>query len=189
MQTLPLFPLSAHLLPGGRLSLRIFEPRYIRMVKEVCAANGTFVVCMLKADGDKTLNSHIHSIGTQSRIVDFDVLEDGLLGITVEGVACVEISNIQTEDDGLRIGDCRLIELWQDTIPQEAIEPMHVRLKEIFEKYPEVNGLYLSPNFEDPVWVIHRWLELLPVDTSQKQAFLAQKDCSKVIEFLRQLID
>ncbi|WP_100656325.1 LON peptidase substrate-binding domain-containing protein [Alteromonas flava] len=189
MHTLPLFPLSAHLLPAGRLSLRIFEPRYIRMVKEVCASNSEFVVCMLNAKGDKEKNTHIYPIGTKSKIVDFDVLEDGLLGITVEGLECVNITNIQTQADGLRVGECNAIHLWKEEIPAAEIEPMHIRLKEIFEKYPEVNGLYQSPQFNDPVWVIHRWLELLPVEAEQKQAFLAQKDCSKVLEFLRQLID
>ena len=32
--TLVLFPLSAHLLPGGIMPLRIFEPRYQRMIAE-----------------------------------------------------------------------------------------------------------------------------------------------------------
>ncbi|MGL4715609.1 MAG: LON peptidase substrate-binding domain-containing protein, partial [Aeromonas sp.] len=31
---LALFPLSAHLLPGGIMPLRIFEPRYQRMIAE-----------------------------------------------------------------------------------------------------------------------------------------------------------
>ena len=31
-EELPLFPLSAVLLPGGRLPLQIFEPRYLDLV-------------------------------------------------------------------------------------------------------------------------------------------------------------
>ena len=43
--TLVLFPLSAHLLPGGIMPLRIFEPRYQRMIAEV--REREFALCML----------------------------------------------------------------------------------------------------------------------------------------------
>ena len=66
---------------------------------------------------------------------------------------------------------------------------MDDRLKEIFDKYPEVNALYAEPKFDDPIWIIHRWLEHLPVDADQKQHFLEQKDCSKALRFLRELIE
>ena len=56
LERFPLFPLSAHLLPEGRMALRIFEPRYVRMVKQACAANSGFVMCMLNASGDKETN-------------------------------------------------------------------------------------------------------------------------------------
>ena len=188
MQKLPLFPLSAHLLPGGRMSLRIFEPRYVRMVKDVCASDSVFAVCMLDSNGDKEQNTHIHNLGTVSKVVDFDVLEDGLLGITVDGLYCAQISEIETEEDGLRVGHCSDVGGWSCDIEETEIAPMNERLQEIFEKYPEVNALYTAPKFDDPIWVIHRWLELLPVDASQKQHFLEQKDCSKALKFLRELI-
>ncbi|MDM7859792.1 LON peptidase substrate-binding domain-containing protein [Alteromonas sp. ASW11-36] len=189
MQRLSLFPLSAHLLPGGRMSLRIFEPRYVRMVKEVCASDSVFVVCMLNSEGDKEINTHIHPLGTVGKVIDFDVLEDGLLGVTVEGQHCVKVSSIETESDGLRVGQCEEVDGWTCDISQTDIAPMNMRLKEIFEKYPEVNALYAEPAFDDPIWVIHRWLELLPVDASKKQYFLEQKDCGKALQFLRELIE
>ena len=43
--TLVLFPLSAHLLPGGIMPLRIFEPRYQRMIAE--SREREFALCML----------------------------------------------------------------------------------------------------------------------------------------------
>jgi Lon protease-like protein len=88
----PLFPLSAHILPEGRMALRIFEPRYIRMVKDACRLNEGFVICMLNSKGQKEDNTHIFPTGTYCKVIDFDVLEDGLLGITVEGLKCVSIS-------------------------------------------------------------------------------------------------
>lgn len=171
------------------MSLRIFEPRYVRMVKQVCANDATFAVCMLNSEGDKDKNTHIHKLGTVSKVVDFDVLEDGLLGITVEGMYCAEVSDIEAETDGLRIGMCKDVGGWSCDINENEITPMNERLAEIFDKYPEVNALYSAPRFDDPIWVINRWLELLPVDAAQKQHFMEQKDCSKALQFLRELIE
>ncbi|WP_343860474.1 LON peptidase substrate-binding domain-containing protein [Aliiglaciecola litoralis] len=187
--SLPLFPLSAHVLPGGVMSLRIFEPRYVRMVKEACANGTGFAICMLNAQGDKSNNQHIYPLGTYVTVEDFDLLDDGLLGITVKGHRCIRIESITTEEDGLRIGQCRWQDNWKCAIDAETITPMDARLREIFEKYPEVKNLYPSPEFDNPIWVIYRWLELLPVNAEQKQAFLEEKDCRTALEFLSQLVE
>ncbi|MEW9798797.1 LON peptidase substrate-binding domain-containing protein [Alteromonas sp. CYL-A6] len=186
---LPLFPLSAHLLPGGRMSLRIFEPRYVRMVKEACASGKGFVMCMLNARGDKEANEHIFPIGTYAEVIDFDLLEDGLLGIKIAGIHSVEVTDIRTEHDGLRVGKCETVQPWCCDISPQQIAPMDERLQEIFERYHELGAMYDNPAFDDPVWVMHRWLELLPVDARQKQHFLQQKDCRKLMNYLSALIE
>ena len=180
---LPLFPLSSHILPEGRLTLRIFEPRYVRMIKQACANNTGFVICMLNN------KAQIFPLGTHCKIIDFNVLEDGLLGITVEGVECVSIAEFETEFDGLRIGECDVTDKWSSTINIADLHPIDTRLQEIFERYPEVSSLYTEPRFNDPIWVINRWIELLPVGAEQKQHFLSQTDCQKVLNYLSQLID
>src|SRR6476660_6348415 len=38
MATLPLFPLGTVLLPGARLPLQIFEPRYVALLRDLLAA-------------------------------------------------------------------------------------------------------------------------------------------------------
>lgn len=184
----PLFPLSAHLLPGGRMALRIFEPRYTRMVKEACSQGQGFVLCMLDAKGDKEKNEHIYARGTYAEVIDFTTLEDGLLGITVAGLYGVSIDNITTEQDGLRVGDCTPVDPWDCSISAEDIAPMTDKLTEVFDLYPEIASLYDRPSFSDPIWVLNRWLELLPVDADTKQEFLSQTDCRKVLNYLTELV-
>lgn len=186
---MPLFPLSSHILPGGRMALRIFEPRYVRMIKQACASDTGFVICMVNNQGDKGNNSHIFNVGTVCKVVDFDVLEDGLLGVTVEGIECVSIKDIVTEHDDLRVGFCEPTIKWDCELNLDEMHPIGDRLKEIFERYPEVSSLYTDTHFDDPLWVINRWLELLPVGAEQKQHFIAQSDCSKVLNYLSQLIE
>ena len=46
--TLPLFPLNTVVFPGGRLPLRIFEQRYLEMVKQAIADNTPFGICAIR---------------------------------------------------------------------------------------------------------------------------------------------
>lgn len=67
------------------MNLRIFEPRYKRMVKECSLQDSGFGVCLVGNDGDPKAVGNVSSIGTLVTIVDFETLSDGLLGITVAG--------------------------------------------------------------------------------------------------------
>ncbi|MDF2178205.1 LON peptidase substrate-binding domain-containing protein [Aliiglaciecola sp. CAU 1673] len=184
-----LFPLSAHVLPGGRLALRIFEPRYVRMVKEACAQGRQFGVCMLNPKGSKADNSHIFPIGTKVRVIDFDQLPDGLLGITVEGQECFVVKEITTEQDELRVGQCIHLRDWYSDLCLPNIAPLSDKLKEVFSHFPDLTSLYDNPSFEDPQWVVFRWLELLPVEAEYKQQLLANQDYGQMLEFLNQIME
>lgn len=185
-----LFPLSAHLLPGGRLSLRIFEPRYVRMVKEACAGQRDFAICMLDPKGDKNTNQHIFPLCTLAKIVDFSALQDGLLGIVVEGQAGLHIEQIETESDELRVASYFPQEAWDWTasLEPQALQLVTSKLQDVFERFSDLQELYPTPAFHDAQWVIFRWLELLPVEASVKQSLLSAKDCRNVLIFLTELL-
>lgn len=187
--TKALFPLSAHILPGGRMDLRIFEARYIRMVKEACANDSLFCICMYNSKGDTDSNQHIYPLGTVVRIVDFDMLDDGLLGITVVGEELVKVNNIATDKDGLRTGQLEKVESAQFAIEcDETNKKLVERLRQVIDDYPEIGSLYPEPDFQNCNWVIFRWLELLPLKAEEKQALLQQGDPQVVGNYLQQLL-
>jgi Lon protease-like protein len=159
------------------------------MVKEACGADTGFGICMVNSQGDKVKNEHIYSIGTFAKVIDFDLLDDGFLGVTVEGHRCFEITSITAQSDELRVGECYWLDEWPAQSRGQSIAPIDERLIEIFDKYPELQTLYQNPKFNDPIWVIYRWLELLPVNAEKKQQFLQQKDCVKALEFLTELVE
>ncbi|RUO22300.1 peptidase S16 [Aliidiomarina iranensis] len=117
---LGLFPLTAHILPGGRMHLRVFEPRYMRLVKDSLRTQEGFGLCMLNSNGDLSNNEHIYPIGTLVKIIDFESLEDGYLGITIVGERLFDIKTITTEKDGLRVGDVVLRDLPQEVVGNSA---------------------------------------------------------------------
>ncbi|MEI7874088.1 MAG: LON peptidase substrate-binding domain-containing protein [Alphaproteobacteria bacterium] len=98
--TLPIFPLSGVLLlPGGKLPLNVFEPRYLAMVFDALA--GHRMIGMVQplqpggyaGDGLPTDDGRpkVHKVGCAGRIVSFNETEDGRLLLALSGVCRFEI--------------------------------------------------------------------------------------------------
>ena len=51
LETLSVFPLHTVLFPDTKLSLRIFEQRYLRMVSECMKQDAPFVVSLIQGEG------------------------------------------------------------------------------------------------------------------------------------------
>lgn len=186
--SIALFPFTSHVLPGGRMQLRIFEQRYIRMVKESLSAQEGFGVCMLNPKGKLEDNTHILPIGTLVNVVDFESLPDGMLGITVSGEQLFEISSIETDHDGLRRASVVLRQEWNANSLSDEDILLRQRLQEVFDAYPELSTMYPEKKFNDAPWVCHRWLELLPLEPQKKQELLANSHTQLVREFIRKLV-
>ena len=83
--SIPLFPLNTVLFPGGVLELRVFERRYLDLVRD-CARNATgFGVCMILHGEESGEPAVPAAVGTLAHIVDFYTDDDGLLGIRADG--------------------------------------------------------------------------------------------------------
>ncbi|MFQ1685794.1 LON peptidase substrate-binding domain-containing protein [Aeromonas veronii] len=179
---LALFPLSAHLLPGGIMPLRIFEPRYQRMIAE--AGESGFALCMVDPRQPDALRNML-PIATRVTIIDFDRLPDGMLGITVQGMERVQIEDLWQEPDGLRIGEVTPMTAWPPRRLHPDQQPLVEALREVFADYPDYADLYPAPCWDDGNWVAQRWLEVLPIPPEQKQLLLAAADNQPAIALLK----
>ena len=81
----PLFPLQQCLLPGQRLALQIFEPRYLRLISDCLKADRGFGVVQIHEGREVGQLPTIYPVGTEAVIVDWYQQPDGLLGIEIEG--------------------------------------------------------------------------------------------------------
>lgn len=98
--TLPIFPLSGvMLLPGGKLPLNVFEPRYLAMIFDSLAGHrligmvqpmqpGGFAGDGMPVEDGKP---KVHKVGCAGRIVSFSETEDGRLLLALSGVCRFEI--------------------------------------------------------------------------------------------------
>lgn len=183
MTHIKLFPLRSVVLPEGKMRLRIFEPRYKRMVTE-CLKNETgFGVCLISASAG-AIPSNVSSIGTYVSIVDFESLEDGMLGVTVSGIRKFQIHHVESEEDGLRQAQVSWIESWPPTDLSDEDQFLGERLQHVYEKFPQIGDLYLHRFFDDATWVSQRWLEVLPLECHHFEHLVTQQDCSATLSFL-----
>jgi hypothetical protein len=95
------------LFPGGPLPLRIFETRYVDMVRHCMREHCPFGVLLIRAGSEVGAAGagETSAIGTTARIVDFNALPDGLLGITCIGERKFSVSKQWQREDGLHVGD------------------------------------------------------------------------------------
>lgn len=173
---LPLFPLDVVLVPGAHLPLRIFERRYLDMVRECTAENKPFgVVLVVRRNEPGEAAAHVR-IGTEARIRDFNTLEDGLLGVSARGERRFEVMSTSARHDGLLLGTLRPL----DPEPPIALPARYGLLADIVDGFMNSVGTdypcFESPDRDNATWVSYRLTELLPLDNAEKQALLELRD-------------
>lgn len=84
---IPIFPLpGVLLLPGGRLPLNVFEPRYLAMVEDALAGPRAIGMVQPCETADDVGAARIYDTGCLGRITAFSETEDGRYLITLSGL-------------------------------------------------------------------------------------------------------
>ncbi len=185
---LPLFPLKTVLFPGGRLSLKIFEQRYIAMAKTCLSGDQAFGVCLITR-GDEVSRAgadapDIAAVGTLASICAWDMPQLGILHVTAVGGTRFQVRSRAVEPDGLVIGDVSTIA----TEPTVTLGDAHRPLAQLLELLAARVGPQHFPEnraFDDASWVGYRLAELLPLPLSIKQDMLEINDAAIRLEVLR----
>jgi uncharacterized protein len=172
---LPLFPLNTVLFPGGPLPLRIFEPRYVDMVRTCMRESAPFGVVLIRSGQEAGAVSSAADVGTSARIVDFNQMPDGLLGIICTGEQKFRVESRHVQADGLHIGTVT----WLPPEPAQALPPQFAHLGLLLKKVlPQLGDLYQSMRgqFDDSAWVSSRLAEIMPISLSDRQECLELDD-------------
>jgi Lon protease-like protein len=191
LTSLPLFPLGTVLFPGGSLSLRVFEVRYLDMIGK-CHKNGApFGVVTLtqgtevrRADPAASAGSGFapeafHSVGTLATIAEFSAPQAGLMLVRCSGAQRFQISsqqqlkhglwtaNVVQQADDLVVGVPDDLQTVADALGS-LIDSLHARA--VPPEQMPVQPPYL---LDDCGWVANRWCELLPMPVTLKQQLMA----------------
>ena len=175
MDSLPIFPLKSIVLPGGLFPLRIFERRYLDMVRDSIKNESCFCI------------DDVYPIASLVKIIDWNQLEDGLLGITVEGINLVDIKSSELNENNLLKGDVSNIKP-----EKEYMIPEKYRLLSKFYRkiHPGIKNFidYKKERYSDASWVGYRLTECLPLDLSTKAKLISSNDAIERLEKIHEII-
>ena len=194
---LPLFPLRTVLFPGGVLPLRVFETRYVDMVRACMKTDTPFGVVAIRSGAEVGAAAKPYQVGTHAHIVEWDMPELGVLLLQTRGGARFRILETRRQNN-------QLLEALTEQLPDEEADVnagvnadasgasdhalavcsrvLRVVIEELMERASaEAGGALVNP-FPEPHqldhagWVANRWCEMLPIDLEEKQTLLEIAD-------------
>ena len=194
---IPLFPLETVLFPDGVIALKIFEARYLDMIKQCLREKTEFGVISIIQDQDDShdnLTPRFSSIGTLALIEDFDPIQPALYMTKSFGTQRFQLLSSSQEANGLWVGEIILLE--KD--PLIPIPKEHQRVAKLLD---EIIAVIQSENLlsdapfkkpymtEDCGWVSNRLAELLPISLAQKNHLLAQTNPRIRLDLISEIIE
>ena len=181
---LPILPLAVFLLPDGITRLRIFEPRYLKMVKIATQGHG-FVLWLKHQDQEQAMARW----GSWVEIINFDQGSDGVLEIDVKCKAIVDIQKVVTDDNNLNIGTVCEIPHWSQSTGDNQYSELGQSLTELLMSDSLFRELYPKIFAKNINWVVARWLEILPVNLTVKSRFISVHNYHQAKGFVQSIIN
>eukprot|EP01037_Dinobryon_pediforme_P004716 gene4716-4759_t len=182
LSSLPLFPLGSVLFPDGVLALRVFEVRYLDMVRKCHRTGAPFGVVAL-TQGQEVRQAgapeeRFNDIGTLAIIEQLETPQPGLVTLLCRGSQRFRITQRHHLQHGLWIADVDHVE--QDlTVPvpddlKKASTALAQVLHTLQVRDPDMPHLVTptAAQLNDCGWVANRWCELLPVPLELKQRLM-----------------
>lgn len=182
LTSLPLFPLGSLLFPDGTLSLRIFEVRYLDMVRKCHQTGAPFGVVGLTQGREVRQagapDEQFYRVGTLATIEELQAPQPGLLLVQCRGGQRFRTTATARLPHGLWTADVT-------QLPPDKVVPLPddlrktaTALTQVFETLSQRDpDGFAAPTptahqLNDCGWVANRWCELLPVPLSLKQQLL-----------------
>ena len=199
---LPLFPLSTVLFPGGVLPLRVFEARYMDMVRQCMKTDAPFGVVLITKGGEVGAPAATEAVGTVARIVAWDMPQLGLLHLRAIGGERFRIEQTEVQPDGLQVARVQPIAPDDDPPLDEQYRPCADLLQRVIddlgrqraeddgEPQDPVNSIpFEAPyRFDSSVWVGNRLCEFLPIPLRARQKLMELQDAASRLRLVQRFL-
>ena len=174
----PLFPLQAVLFPGGLLSLKVFEARYLDLMSSCLRENKPFGVVALRQGAEVRKAGHapvaMETVGTLAELIDVDSAQQDILQVRCRGTHRFETTRARQQADGLWQAQTQRVADDEATLPGDAmIQTVRGLANAIATLKRQGSEPFLKPFlFDDAGWVANRWCEILPISIAAKQKLM-----------------
>ncbi len=192
MAEIPIFPLPLVIFPGGRLPLQIFEPRYLDMIKQCMSEDSGFGVVMIR-EGNQVLGNaddqlpRISLQGTYSKIIDFNQLPNGMLGILAEGQMKFAILDQYERPDRLMMANVEFLDQEID-LPLPEHQAYLATILQTLMQHQQIESLKYEVDLNIAENVGARLTELLPCDNLVKQRLFEMNDSLARLDEIEKVI-
>ena len=189
-QQIPVFPLSgALLLPGGRLPLNIFEPRYLSMVRDAMAQPHRLIGMIQSRDDGE--DDALYHVGCAGRISSYSETDDGRMLITLSGTSRFRLLGCDNVEDGYHFARVSWTEFKADlTLAEAQIDRDY--LIDVLRNYFKLKGYTVDwdhiQDCEDER-LVSTLSMICPFEVSEKQALLESPDLASRAELLVAILE
>ena len=182
LSSLPLFPLGSVLFPGGILALRVFEVRYLDMVRKCHHTGAPFGVVSL-THGHEVRHAgapeeRFHDIGTLAVIEQIHSPQPGLITLLCRGSQRFRITERHHLSHGLWTADVGHIDPDIAVPIPDDLQKVAAALAQVLhtlqQRDPNTPSAITptAAQLNDCGWVANRWCELLPSPLELKQRLM-----------------
>ncbi len=180
LPVLPVFPLPrVILLPGGRLPLNVFEPRYLSLVQDALGQGRLFGLIQ-PSGGEETVGEApppLYSVGTVGRIVHFSETDARQLFVVLLGICRFQVEAEVEPGDGYRRLAVDYAPFREDVASPGGgtVAAPRARIASALKRYVEAHALELDLRALDALSIPSLVATLsmaLPFEAPEKQALL-----------------
>ena len=186
-ESVAIFPLQTVLFPGGALPLKIFEVRYVDMVKACLKDGSPFGIALIREGQEVGTPAVPQSVGCLARIAECDVEELGVLKVRAEGLERFRILSTEVNKQGLIVGEVEHIDSEARVTQAPGLEESAEFLRKAIAGIGAAR--FVEPfRFDDATWVGFRLAEILPLRIDVKQQLLELTDATMRLAVLHKFL-
>ena len=180
--SVPVFPLAAAmLLPGGRMPLNIFEPRYLEMFDAAMGGDRLVGMVQPRLDGARRGDGEpeLCEVGCLGRITSFSESGDGRYLVALQGICRFRI-DAELNSPRTPFRQCRIRPFLGDLDPERGADEVdRTSLLRVFRAYLDANGLdadWDSVARAENATLVNTLSMMSPFGPAEKQALLEAPD-------------
>ncbi len=188
---MPMFPLGTVLLPAMPLPLRIFEPRYLKLLGDLMGSeNPEFGVVLIERGTEVGGGDQRMQIGTIASVINIGTTEE-FYGLESVGTQRFKVTN-WLPDDPYPVAVIELIPdlIWNDSL-LEAKNQLEVRVRQLLAFASEFTNLQFGANTElsvDPMDACWQLAGILPIGEMDQLDLLSSESAEELIARTNEIV-
>lgn len=185
MPVIPMFPLGSVLIPSMPLPLRIFEPRYLKLLGDLMATEKPeFGVVLIERGPEVGGGEKRMDLGTIASVTDIGTTEE-FYGLESVGAQRFRV-NAWLPDDPYPMADVDFIPdlIWDDTLMPSRVH-LETKVRQLLAFASEFGDLQYSSDIElsdDPMEACWQLAGVLPVGQLDQVDLLSSQSADELIK-------